>query len=108
MLKTWPSGLSHEKKPRPTASVFVYLSPPGHVFNIAQQATIKTYNTQPSVPTINPRGPQGKSVQFLQQVTAPSQIFMNYRLSKEYQYLVYGDKKAHCVWKLCVIRCSCA
>ena len=32
------------QKPRPTASVFVYLSPSGHVFNIAWQAMIKTYN----------------------------------------------------------------
>ena len=47
---------------------------------------------------INPHGPQSKSVQFLQQVTAHAQ---NYRLSKEYQYLLYGDKEAHCVWKLC-------
>ena len=28
----------------PTALVFVYLSPSGHVFNIAWQAMIKTYN----------------------------------------------------------------
>ena len=28
----------------PTASVFVYLSPSGHVFNKAWQAMIKTYN----------------------------------------------------------------
>ena len=33
------------QKPRPsTASVFVYLSPSGHVFNIAWQAMIKTHN----------------------------------------------------------------
>ena len=57
---------------------------------------------------INPRGPQSKSVQFLQQVTLTLRFLMNYRLSKEYQYLLYGDKEAHCVWKLCVIRCSSA
>ena len=34
------------QKPRPTASVFVYLSPEGHVFNIAWQAMIKTYNME--------------------------------------------------------------
>ena len=38
-------GPQSRQKPRPTASVFVYLSPSGHVFNIAWQAMIKTYNT---------------------------------------------------------------
>ena len=37
-------GLQLRQKPRPTASVFVYLCPSGHVFNIAWQAMIKTYN----------------------------------------------------------------
>ena len=37
-------GPRSRQKPRPTASVFVYLSPSGHVFNIAWQAMIKTYN----------------------------------------------------------------
>ena len=37
-------GPQSRQKPRPTASVFVYLSPPDHVFNIAWQAMIKTYS----------------------------------------------------------------
>ena len=37
-------GPQLRQKPRPTALVFVYLSPSSHVFNIAWQAMIKTYN----------------------------------------------------------------
>ena len=37
-------GPQLRQKPRPTASIFVYLSPSGPVFNIAWQAMIKTYN----------------------------------------------------------------
>ena len=37
-------GPQSGQKPRPTASVFVYLSPSGHVFNVAWQAMIKTCN----------------------------------------------------------------
>ena len=38
-------GPPWRQKPRPTAWVFVYLSPLGHVFNIAWQAMIKTDDT---------------------------------------------------------------
>ena len=44
-VKNMALGPQSRQKPRPTASVFVYLSPSGHVFNIAWQAMIKTYNT---------------------------------------------------------------
>ena len=37
-------GPQSRQKPRPTASVFVYLSSSCHGFNIAWQAMIKTYN----------------------------------------------------------------
>ena len=43
-VKNMALGPQLRQKPRPTASVFVYLSPSGHVFNIAWQAMIKTYN----------------------------------------------------------------
>ena len=43
-FKNMALGPQSRQKPRPTASVFVYLSPSGHVFNIAWQAMIKTYN----------------------------------------------------------------
>ena len=43
-VKNMALGAQSRQKPRPTASVFVYLSPLGHVFNIAWQAMIKTYN----------------------------------------------------------------
>ena len=42
-------GPQSPQKPRPTASVFVYMSPSGHVFNIARQAMIKTYNQRHQV-----------------------------------------------------------
>ena len=42
-VKNMALGPQSRQKPRPTASVFVYLSPSGHVFNIAWQAMIKTY-----------------------------------------------------------------
>ena len=42
-------GPQSRQKHRPTASVFVYLSPSGHVFNIAWQAMNKTYMTFPIV-----------------------------------------------------------
>ena len=42
-VKNMALGPQSLQKPRPTASVFVYLSPSGHVFNIAWQAMIKTY-----------------------------------------------------------------
>ena len=44
-VKTMAIGPQSRQKPRPTASTFVCLSPSGHVFNIAWQAMIKTYNT---------------------------------------------------------------
>ena len=44
-VKNMALGPQLRQKPRPMASVFVYLSPSGHVFNIAWQAVIKTYNT---------------------------------------------------------------
>ena len=43
-VKNMALGPQSRQKPRPTASVFVYLRPSGHVFNIAWQAMIKTYN----------------------------------------------------------------
>ena len=43
-VKNVALGPQSRQKPRPAASVFVYLSPSGHVFNIACQAMIKTYN----------------------------------------------------------------
>ena len=43
-VKNMALGPQSRQKPRPTASVFVYLSPLGHVFNIAWQSMIKTYN----------------------------------------------------------------
>ena len=43
-VKNMVLGAQSRQKPRPTASVFVYLSPSGHVFNIAWQAMIKTNN----------------------------------------------------------------
>ena len=43
-VKNMALGPQSRQKPWPTASVFVYLSPSGHVFNIAWQAMIKTYN----------------------------------------------------------------
>ena len=43
-VKNMALGPQSQQKPRPTASVFVYLSPSGHVFNIAWQAMIKTYS----------------------------------------------------------------
>ena len=46
MLKNMALGPQSRQKPRPTASVFVYLSPSGHVFNIACQAMIKTYSIE--------------------------------------------------------------
>ena len=45
-VKNMALGPQSRQKPRPTASVFVYLSPSGHVFNIAWQAMIKTYSIQ--------------------------------------------------------------
>ena len=42
-VKNMALGPQSRQKPRPTASVFVYLSPEGHVFHIAWQAMIKTY-----------------------------------------------------------------
>ena len=45
-VKNLALGPQSRQKPRPTASVFVYLSPEGHVFNIAWQAMIKTYNME--------------------------------------------------------------
>ena len=36
-------GPRSRQKPRPTASVFVYMSPSVHVINIAMQAMIKTF-----------------------------------------------------------------
>ena len=48
-VKNMALGPQSRQKPRPTASVFVYLSPSGHVFNIAWQAMIKTYNPVLSV-----------------------------------------------------------
>ena len=44
-VKNMALGPQLRQKPRPTASVFVYLSPSGHVFNIAWQAMIKTHTT---------------------------------------------------------------
>ena len=46
-VKNMAVGPQSRQKPRPTASVFVYLSPSCHVFNIAWQAMIKTYNNSP-------------------------------------------------------------
>ena len=43
-VKNLALGPQSRQQPRPTASVFVYLSPSGHVFNIAWQAMIKTLN----------------------------------------------------------------
>ena len=43
-VKNMALGPQSRQKPWPTASVFVYLSPSGHVFNIAWQAMIKTYS----------------------------------------------------------------
>ena len=40
-------GPQSRQKPAPTASVFVYLSPSGHVFNIAWQDMFKTYTKDP-------------------------------------------------------------
>ena len=48
-VKNMALGPQSRQKPRPTASVFVYLSPSGHVFHIAWQAMIKTYNPVLSV-----------------------------------------------------------
>ena len=45
-VKNMALGPQSRQKPRPEASVFVYLSPSGHVFNIAWQAMIKTYNSR--------------------------------------------------------------
>ena len=42
--KNMALGPQSRQKPRPTASVFVYLSPSGHVFNIAWQAMIIGFN----------------------------------------------------------------
>ena len=42
-VKNMALGPQSRQKPWPTASVFVYLSPSDHVFNIAWQAMIKTY-----------------------------------------------------------------
>ena len=44
-VKNMALGPQSRQKPRPTASVFIYMSPSCHVFNIAWQAMIKTYNT---------------------------------------------------------------
>ena len=43
-VKNMALGPQSRQKPRPTASVFVYQSHSGHVFNIAWQAMIETYN----------------------------------------------------------------
>ena len=51
-VKNMALGPQSRQKPRPTASVFVYLSPSGHVFNIAWQAMIKTYNKPLSEPVM--------------------------------------------------------
>ena len=45
-VKNMALGPQLRQKPRPTASFLVYLSPSGHVFNIAWQAMIKTYNIE--------------------------------------------------------------
>ena len=61
-VKNMALGPQSRQKPRPTASVFVYLSPSGHVFNIAWQAMIKTYTTFQAIPSMrslgNARKPQ--------------------------------------------------
>ena len=43
-VKNMALGPQSRQKPRPMALFFVYLSPSGHVFNIAWQAMINTYN----------------------------------------------------------------
>ena len=43
-VKNMALGSQSRQKPRPTASVVVYLIPSGHVFHIAWHAMIKTYN----------------------------------------------------------------
>ena len=43
-VKNMALGPQSQQKPRPTASVFVYLSASGHVLNIGWQAMVITYN----------------------------------------------------------------